>query len=80
MVSHEADELGAVVEPAIPGQDGTGFEAIRLSFLAGFLGCVERIIKYSHAGLGMTDTAVGTIRSEKLPNPIEVFRLDRLAI
>ena len=63
------NKIGAIVQAAVPGEDGARRGDVRLRFAARFLGRVEGAVEHADASLGIGAGIVWAIRSEKRARP-----------
>src|SRR5215469_8609945 len=73
-----ADEVGAIVQTAIPCQHHAGRRDMRLLFAPRLLGCAEGVIKNAETVAGVDFAAVGAVRREDGTDFFDVFRRYRL--
>src|SRR6266481_7318604 len=79
-VSHLADELGAVVQAAVPGEDGAGCGDVRLRFATGFVGGVEGVVEDADVALRIGASIIWAIGSDGGLRLFEIVSVHRLAI
>src|SRR5208282_3777489 len=77
-VAHIADEVGAIVQAAVPGDDSARRRNTRLLLAMRFLRGVEVAIEDPYAALRIRFVAVGAVRSKSRADLLDVVRSRRL--
>ena len=79
-IAQLADKFGAIVQAAIPGEDGAGRRDVRLRFAARFLRGMKAAVQHADVSLGIGAATVWAIRSKKWADLFEIVPVDRFAI
>src|SRR5580700_1876049 len=74
------DELGAIVQAPVPGDDRSGFRDMRLCFASGFLRRMECAVQDADVRLRIGPAVIRAIRSDDGLHFFEVVAIHRFAI